>query len=74
MGLSMQDLAIDAFEKQLIEYINGVPLPWTVKRLVLKEVYEGVEQTAYQVVAQQRATLQKGAEDDKGLQQDKLAE
>lgn len=60
----MEDLQIDAFEKQLIDFINGVPLPWTVKRLVLKEVYEGVEKTAYQSVANQKATLPKENDND----------
>lgn len=70
----MEDLQISVFEEQLIDFINGVPLPWTVKRLVLKEVYEGVEKTAYQSIAQQKASIRKEGSDGKGIRKDNVEE
>lgn len=53
----MIDLQIKAFENQILELVNNVPLPLAVKELVIENIY-------LKIVAASRLLQEKGVDND----------
>lgn len=77
------DLKIRQFQDHLIELINSEEMPLEIKRLVLKEVYDMVNQRTNEVIQMQKQELasklaelqdNKEAQDAESISEDKLGE
>lgn len=59
------NLKIREFKVTIENYTNEVDLPPEVKRIVLKQIYEGVEREANLVISKELKDREEAAQEDK---------
>ena len=59
------NLKIREFKVTIENYTNEVDLPPEVKRIVLKQIYEGVEREANLVISEELKDREESAQEDK---------
>lgn len=64
LELTTMDLTIRAFSNQIVEVLNGNPLPMEIKRLVLEEVLTKVTAEANRQITEQQKKIIGGNADE----------